>query len=129
MGTPSGRKLRDFYVQTDKQVRDIHEEARRLADLKSGKAEASASASASAPAPAAAGSAAAEIEKVAPTAPHHTATPATTTPATAIAAPDVPTAPAPAAAAAAATEAAALPSEPVQGSSSTVPAPPTEPKA
>ncbi|KAI9924988.1 hypothetical protein MW887_006395 [Aspergillus wentii] len=37
MGTPSGRKLRDFYVQTDKQVRDIHGEARRLADLKSGK--------------------------------------------------------------------------------------------
>ncbi|KAL2856559.1 hypothetical protein BJY01DRAFT_203011 [Aspergillus pseudoustus] len=39
LGTPSGRKLRDFYVQTDKQVRDIHSEARRLADLKSGKAE------------------------------------------------------------------------------------------
>lgn len=37
MGTPSGRKLRDFYSQTDKQVRDIHNEARRLADLKSGK--------------------------------------------------------------------------------------------
>ncbi|KAE8148050.1 hypothetical protein BDV25DRAFT_159119 [Aspergillus avenaceus] len=37
MGTPSGRKLRDFYAQTDKQVRDIHTEARRLADLKSGK--------------------------------------------------------------------------------------------
>ncbi|KAL3457356.1 hypothetical protein BJX64DRAFT_293230 [Aspergillus heterothallicus] len=39
LGTPSGRKLRDFYVQTDKQVRDIHSEARRLADLKGGKAE------------------------------------------------------------------------------------------
>ncbi|KAE8335303.1 hypothetical protein BDV24DRAFT_144222 [Aspergillus arachidicola] len=38
LGTPSGQKLRDFYVQTDKQVRDIHAEARRLADLKSGKA-------------------------------------------------------------------------------------------
>ncbi|OOF96517.1 hypothetical protein ASPCADRAFT_167392 [Aspergillus carbonarius ITEM 5010] len=37
LGTPSGRKLRDFYSQTDKQVRDIHTEARRLADLKSGK--------------------------------------------------------------------------------------------
>ncbi|KAE8380680.1 hypothetical protein BDV26DRAFT_256799 [Aspergillus bertholletiae] len=37
LGTPSGQKLRDFYVQTDKQVRDIHNEARRLADLKSGK--------------------------------------------------------------------------------------------
>ncbi|CAK97356.1 protein vip1 [Aspergillus awamori] len=37
LDTPSGRKLRDFYSQTDKQVRDIHNEARRLADLKSGK--------------------------------------------------------------------------------------------
>ncbi|KAL1885862.1 Protein vip1 [Paecilomyces lecythidis] len=37
LGTPTGRKLRDFYAQTDKQVRDIHNEARRLADLKSGK--------------------------------------------------------------------------------------------
>lgn len=37
MDTPSGRRLRDFYAQTDKQVRDIHNEARRLADLKSGK--------------------------------------------------------------------------------------------
>lgn len=37
LGTPTGRKVRDFYVQTDKQVRDIHTEARRLADLKSGK--------------------------------------------------------------------------------------------
>ncbi|KAA8650521.1 hypothetical protein EYZ11_002075 [Aspergillus tanneri] len=35
--TPSGRKLHEFYVKTDKQVRDIHAEARRLADLKSGK--------------------------------------------------------------------------------------------
>lgn len=34
---PSGHKLREFYVQTDKQVRDIHNEARRLADLKQGK--------------------------------------------------------------------------------------------
>lgn len=37
LGHPSGQKLRDFYVQTDKQVRDIHAEARRLADLKQGK--------------------------------------------------------------------------------------------
>ncbi|KAL1955254.1 hypothetical protein VTO42DRAFT_8852 [Malbranchea cinnamomea] len=37
LDTPTGRKVRDFYLQTDKQVRDIHHEARRLADLKSGK--------------------------------------------------------------------------------------------
>lgn len=37
LGHPSGQKLRDFYAQTDKQVRDIHTEARRLADLKLGK--------------------------------------------------------------------------------------------
>lgn len=37
LDTPTGQKVRDFYVQTDKQVRDIHNEARRLADLKSGK--------------------------------------------------------------------------------------------
>ncbi|GIJ98708.1 hypothetical protein Aspvir_000827 [Aspergillus viridinutans] len=37
LDTPSGRKLREFYAQTDKQVRDIHNEARRLAELKSGK--------------------------------------------------------------------------------------------
>ena len=43
---PSGQKLRDFYAQTDKQVRDIHNEARRLADLKQGKgAEAESAAS------------------------------------------------------------------------------------
>ncbi|CDM27719.1 hypothetical protein DTO013E5_4431 [Penicillium roqueforti] len=42
--SPSGQKLRDFYVQTDKQVRDIHAEARRLADLKQGKTEAAAAA-------------------------------------------------------------------------------------
>lgn len=29
--------MRDFYIQTEKQVQDIHAEARRLADLKSGK--------------------------------------------------------------------------------------------
>ncbi|EAW13879.1 putative actin cytoskeleton protein (VIP1) [Aspergillus clavatus NRRL 1] len=37
LDTPSGRKIRDFYAQTDKQVRDIHTEARRLADMKGGK--------------------------------------------------------------------------------------------
>lgn len=33
-GTPSGRKLVQFYSQTSRQVLDIHKEARRLADLK-----------------------------------------------------------------------------------------------
>jgi RNA recognition motif-containing protein len=37
LDNPTGQKVRDFYLQTDKQVRDIHSEARRLADLKSGK--------------------------------------------------------------------------------------------
>jgi len=37
LGTPTGQKVRDFYLQGDKQVRDIHNEARRLADLKAGK--------------------------------------------------------------------------------------------
>lgn len=37
LGTPTGQKLAAFYTQSDKQVRDIHAEARRLADLKSGK--------------------------------------------------------------------------------------------
>ncbi|CAG8890945.1 unnamed protein product [Penicillium egyptiacum] len=62
LGHPSGQKLRDFYVQTDKQVRDIHAEARRLADLKQGKSGegegAAAPTSAAAPAPAAAAPAA-----------------------------------------------------------------------
>ncbi|MCJ1250803.1 hypothetical protein MMC30_008031 [Trapelia coarctata] len=34
MGTPTGQKLAGFYTMGDKQVRDIHTEARRLADLK-----------------------------------------------------------------------------------------------
>ena len=38
LGTPTGQKLASFYTQSDKQVRDIHAEARRLADMKSGKA-------------------------------------------------------------------------------------------
>ena len=37
LGTPTGQRLASFYTQSDKQVRDIHAEARRLADLKSGK--------------------------------------------------------------------------------------------
>ena len=37
LGTPTGQKLASFYTQSDKQVRDIHAEARRLADLKSSK--------------------------------------------------------------------------------------------
>ena len=63
LDTPTGRKVRDFYLQTDKQVRDIHNEARRLADLKAskgteegGEKEASATGDPTAPAPALAGS-------------------------------------------------------------------------
>ena len=37
MGTPTGQKLVSFYAKGDKEVRDIHNEARRLADLKQGK--------------------------------------------------------------------------------------------
>ena len=37
LGTPTGQKLAAFYTSSDKQVRDIHTEARRLADLKAGK--------------------------------------------------------------------------------------------
>ncbi|KAH0831594.1 hypothetical protein AYO21_01794 [Fonsecaea monophora] len=37
LGTPTGQKIRQFYIQGDKQVRDVHTEARRLADLKAGK--------------------------------------------------------------------------------------------
>ncbi|KAF4634903.1 hypothetical protein G7Y89_g3184 [Cudoniella acicularis] len=33
-GTPTGKKLVNFYSQTSRQVQDIHAEARRLADLK-----------------------------------------------------------------------------------------------
>jgi len=38
INTPNGQKLRDFYVQTSKQVLDVHNEARHLANLKTGKA-------------------------------------------------------------------------------------------
>jgi len=37
LGTPTGQRLHDFYTKGDKQVRDVHTEARRLADMKSGK--------------------------------------------------------------------------------------------
>ena len=37
LNTPTGQRLAAFYTQGDKQVRDIHTEARRLADLKGGK--------------------------------------------------------------------------------------------
>lgn len=36
LNTPTGQKVRQFYVEGDKQVRDVHTEARRLADLKGG---------------------------------------------------------------------------------------------
>lgn len=73
MGTPSGRKLRDFYSQTDKHVREVHNEARRLADLKAGKVEAETEATPAAPATSAtsatpAAPAGAEAANVAPAA-------------------------------------------------------------
>lgn len=37
LGTPTGQRVHAFYTQGDKQVRDVHVEARRLADMKSGK--------------------------------------------------------------------------------------------
>ena len=39
MGTPTGQKIRDYYVQGARQVTDVHNEARRLADLKKGTQE------------------------------------------------------------------------------------------
>ena len=39
LDTPTGHRIRAFYAQSDKQVRDIHAEARRLANLKAGKNE------------------------------------------------------------------------------------------
>jgi len=39
METPTGQRVRAFYLEGDKQVREVHAEARRLADLKSGKSE------------------------------------------------------------------------------------------
>jgi len=37
VGTPTGQKLREFYIAGNKQVVDVHNEARHLADLKAGK--------------------------------------------------------------------------------------------
>lgn len=34
MGTPTGQRIRAFYTNTEKQILDIHAEARRLADLR-----------------------------------------------------------------------------------------------
>ncbi|KAK5095741.1 Protein vip1 [Exophiala xenobiotica] len=39
METPTGQRVRDYYVQGAKQVADVHSEARRLADLKKGTQE------------------------------------------------------------------------------------------
>jgi hypothetical protein len=36
MGTPTGQRVRSFYEVGNQQVMDVHNEARRLADLKSG---------------------------------------------------------------------------------------------
>jgi len=41
LNTPTGQKLRSFYEQGSKQVIDVHNEARHLANLKSGKGESS----------------------------------------------------------------------------------------
>ncbi|KAJ5373205.1 Nucleotide-binding alpha-beta plait [Penicillium concentricum] len=66
---PSGQKLRDFYVQTDKQVRDIHAEARRLADLKQGKSGEATPAATAEPVPAAPAAPAAPAQPEAAAAP------------------------------------------------------------
>ncbi|KAI9668795.1 MAG: hypothetical protein M1831_000864 [Alyxoria varia] len=39
LGTPTGQRIRAFYQDGSKQVMDVHTEARRLADLKTGKQE------------------------------------------------------------------------------------------
>jgi hypothetical protein len=49
MGTPTGQKLVNFYSQGERQVMDVHAEARRLADLKKGHQGGAASGSASQP--------------------------------------------------------------------------------
>jgi len=53
INTPTGQKLRKFYDQGSKQVIDVHNEARHLANLKSGKPAPAASAPASEYVPAA----------------------------------------------------------------------------
>lgn len=37
LGSPTGQRVRTFYMDTSKQVMDVHQEARRLADMKAGK--------------------------------------------------------------------------------------------
>jgi len=43
LNTPTGQKLRNFYTASEKQVLDVHNEARHLADLKKGTTGASSS--------------------------------------------------------------------------------------
>jgi len=45
LNTPTGQKLRSFYSVGEKQVLDVHNEARHLANLKKGKAEEAAASS------------------------------------------------------------------------------------
>jgi len=47
LNTPHGQKLRNFYTQGEKQVLDVHNEARHLANLKQGKTSAAAASSSS----------------------------------------------------------------------------------
>lgn len=49
INTPTGQKLRQFYDQGSKQVIDVHNEARHLANLKSGRTGAAAPAATDAP--------------------------------------------------------------------------------
>lgn len=49
--TPTGRKIVDFYTQTARQVQDIHNEARRLADIKKGEQGGASTSTQSAPQP------------------------------------------------------------------------------
>jgi len=63
-GTPSGKKLVNFYTQTSRQVVDIHTEARRLADLK--KEQAGPSTTPSAHEAATSGTAPVDSTKIAP---------------------------------------------------------------
>lgn len=50
LNTPTGQKLRNFYTEGNKQVLDVHNEARHLANLKTGKTDYGASSSTGAPA-------------------------------------------------------------------------------
>jgi len=68
-GTPTGQKLVNFYTQTQRQVLDIHNEARRLADLKKKEAGGAEQASGATPV--------ANTEKTTSTSAHEAATEAT----------------------------------------------------